>query len=125
MDRANSKHSPRLDDEMARETLGYTQGQGASSRTAEWREPEPPAEGEPEAAPILEPSEDQQLSRLGRFIPRKALPGDRDALMTGALQMSAPDDVLALIDGLEPGRTYATVAEVWAALGHDLDREHR
>jgi hypothetical protein len=115
MDRANSKHSRRLDDEMARETLGYTHGYGTGSRTAEWRAAEPAAEGQPEPAliPDIE-SADEELSRFGRYIPRTALPGDRDRLLVGARQLHAPDEVLAMIDQLAPGRTYATVVEAWA-----------
>lgn len=126
MDRANSKHSRRLDDEMARETLAYTQGSGTGSRTEEWRDPEPSGDGQPEASliPDIE-SEDDGLSRLGRFIPRSALPGDRELLIAGARRMHATDDVLDLLARVEPGHTYATVAEVWAALGHGLDRVHR
>jgi hypothetical protein len=117
MDRANSKHSRRLDDEMARETLGYTQGSGTGSRTEEWREAEPAAEGQPEASliPDIE-SEDEELSRFGRYIPRTALPGDREKLLTGARQMHAPDEILAMIERLRPGRTYATVVEAWTDL---------
>jgi hypothetical protein len=126
MDRANSKHSRRLDDEMARETLPYTLGSGTGSRTQEWRDPEPPGDGQPEAAPIPDiESEDEGLSRLGRFVPRTALPGDRDRLIEGARRMHATDEVLDQLAELPPGRTYATVAEVWAALGHSLDRVHR
>jgi hypothetical protein len=115
MDRANSKHSRRLDDEMARETLEYTQGLGAGARTEEWRDAEPIAEGQPEAAPIPDvESADEDLSRLGRYIPRTALPGDRSKLLTGAKRMHAPDEVLDRIGSLAPDRTYATILEAWA-----------
>lgn len=117
MDRANSKHSRRLDDEMARETLGYTRGVGAGSRTVEWREPEPAAEGQPEPAPIPDiESEDSDLSRFGRYIPRSTLPADREKLLAGARQLHAPDEILAMIERLRPGRTYATVVEAWTDL---------
>lgn len=111
---------------MARETLAYTQGSGTGSRTEEWRDPEPPGDGQPEAAPIPDiESEDEGLSRLGRFVPRSALPGDREKLIAGARRMHATDDVLDQLAQLEPGLEYATVSEVWAALGHSLDRVHR
>lgn len=118
MDRANSKHSPRVDDEMSRETLGYTQGTaGAGARAEEWHEPEPPAEGEPEPALIPEiETDDEALSRIGRYIPLSALPGDRDLLVAGAQRLNAPDDILDILARLEPGRTYATVAEIWGTL---------
>jgi hypothetical protein len=126
MDRANSKHSRWLDDQMARETLGYRHSAGAGLRRPEWLEPEPPAEGQPQAAPIPDPvDENERLSQLGRFVPRTALPGDRDALLIGAARMRAPEEIMAQLGQLQPGHTYATVAEVWAALGHRLDRLHR
>ena len=126
MDRANSKHSRWLDDQMARETLEYTHGAGAGTRTTEWRDAEPRGEDQPEAAPIPDPvDENERLSRLGRYVPRTALPGDRDDLIIGAARMRAPDEILAQLGRLQPGRKYATVAEVWAALGHSLDHLYR
>jgi Protein of unknown function (DUF2795) len=116
MDRANSKHSPRVDDQMAQETLGLTQGAGAGARAEEWHEPEPPAEGEPEPAPIPDiETDNDELSRFGRYIPLGALPGDRDRLMAGAQELNAPDDILAMLGRLEPDRVFRTVAEIWAA----------
>ncbi|WP_027344334.1 DUF2795 domain-containing protein [Hamadaea tsunoensis] len=115
MDRGNSKHSPRLDDEMAHETQGYTQGAGSGSRAEDWRAPEPPADGEPEPAAILDQDEDG-LSRLGRFVPRTCLPGSPARLRTGAERLRAPDDVLEQLDRLDPGRTYTTIAEMWQEL---------
>src|SRR5262245_21814825 len=114
MDRANSKHSPRVDDQMAHETQGYTQGSGSGSRAEEWHEAEPPAEGEPEPAVIPDiETDDEELSRFSRYIPLGALPGDRDELMSGAQQLNAPDDVMVMLARLEPERTYTTVAEIW------------
>lgn len=124
MDRANSKHAAWIDDKMARETEGIVQGQGAGSRAEEWREAEPAADERTEAATVPDvETDDEGLSRLGRYVPRTTLPGDRAALINGAERMHAPDDVLALLDRLPSSdHAYATVAEVWAALGHPLDR---
>jgi len=124
MDRANSKHAAWLDDGMARETEGIVQGAGAGSRVEEWREPEPAYDERTEVAPVPDvETADEGLSRLGRYVPRTALPGDRAALINGAERMHAPDDVLAQLHRLPSSdRAYATVAEVWAALGHPLDR---
>jgi hypothetical protein len=74
---------------------------------------EPPSDGE------------DQLSRVGRYIGRSALPGDRDALIRSADILLAPDDLLADLRRLPEGAVYHTVREVWSALGreapaHDL-----
>jgi hypothetical protein len=129
MERGNSKHGPRLDDEMSREVEGTVHGT-AGSRVEEWRQPEPPGEDQPEptVAPTgdtrigvpqgMTPEEVEQRSRLGRFISLSALPGDRTALRRSAEENEAPDDVLAQLDRLPDGTEYETVSDVWAALGH-------
>nr|MDT0656584.1 DUF2795 domain-containing protein [Micromonospora sp. DSM 115978] len=129
MERGNSKHGPRLDDEMSREVEGLVHGT-AGSRVEEWRQPEPAGEDQPEAtaAPTgdtrsgvpqgMSPEDVEQRSRLGRFISLSALPGDRAALRRNAEENEAPADVLAHLDRLPEGAEYETVSEVWAALGH-------
>ena len=129
MDRGNSKHGPRLDDEMEHEVRGILQG-GVDTRAEEWHDPEPAGEDQPNpsrapvgyeragAPPGMTPAEVEERSRLGRFIPLAALPGTRAELVAAARGMEAPDDVVAQLDQLPVDRTYRTVNEVWAALGH-------
>jgi Protein of unknown function (DUF2795) len=135
MERGNSKHSPRVDEQLEREVAGTVHGVGGS-RVEEWREAEPAGDDQPE--PTLVPEGDngsgapqgmtsaevEQRSRLGRYITRSALPGDRAALRRDAEQNEAPDDVLAEIDHLPSDREFRTVSEVWAALGH-ANETHR
>jgi hypothetical protein len=135
MERGNSKHGPRLDDEMGREVNGTLRGT-AGGRVEEWRQPEPAGEDQPEptrapgngvrsgAPQGMTTDEVEQRSRLGRFIPLSALPGDRESLRLSAVQNEAPDDVLAQLDRLPPGTEFQTVSEVWAALGH-ANETHR
>lgn len=127
MERGNSKHSPRLDDEMAREVRGIVQGT-AGGRAEEWHEPEPPGEDQPE--PTMVPAGDygtgaprgmtseevEQRSRLGRYLDLSALPTDREGLRRTAEKYRAPDDVLNMLDRLPPDRTFETVSEVWATI---------
>lgn len=47
MERGNAKHSPRDDDELKHELSGTLQG-NRSSRREEWRDPEPPADDDPD-----------------------------------------------------------------------------
>jgi hypothetical protein len=129
MERGSSKHGPRLDEAMGREVRGLVQG-GTDPRAEEWHQTEPAGEDQPDvtwapggydragAPPGMTPDEVDARSNLGRFIPRSALPGDRDELRAGARRMEAPDAVLAQLEQLPAGRTFATVNDVWAALGH-------
>jgi hypothetical protein len=129
MERGSSKHGPRLDEEMGREVRGLVQG-GTDPRAEEWHQTEPAGEDQPDvtwapggydragAPPGMTPDEVDARSDLGRFIPRSALPGGRDELLAGARRMEAPDAVLAQLEQLPAGRTFVTVNDVWAALGH-------
>jgi Protein of unknown function (DUF2795) len=129
MERGSDKHSPRVDDQLEREVEGTVRGT-AGSRVEEWREAEPAGEDQPDVTLVPEgdygtgapqgmtSEEVEQRSRLGRYIGRSALPGDRAALRRSAEDLEAPDDVLAQLDRLPPDREFQTVSEVWAALGH-------
>ncbi|MEV4544106.1 DUF2795 domain-containing protein [Micromonospora echinaurantiaca] len=131
MERGNSKHGPRLDEQLSQEVSGLVQGPGTGgSRVDEARVPEPAGEDQPEAttapagelrsgAPKGMSSQDvERRSRLGRFITMSALPGDRAALIANARDNDAPDDIVAELERLPDGTRYETVSEVWAALGN-------
>ncbi|RKF26914.1 DUF2795 domain-containing protein [Micromonospora globbae] len=131
MERGNSKHGPRLDEQLSQEVHGLVQGPGTGgSRVDEARVPEPAGEDQPEAttapagelrtgAPKGMSSQDvEQRSRLGRFITMSALPGDRETLIANARDNDAPDDIIAALQTLPDGTRYQTVSEVWAALGN-------
>lgn len=47
MERGSSKHSPREDDELKHELDGTLRG-NRPSRAEEWRDPEPPADDDPD-----------------------------------------------------------------------------
>jgi hypothetical protein len=88
-------------------------------------DPEPVGDDEPDtgrfeggAPPGMTYEEVEERSRLGRFIPRHSLPGDRDGLIVGANDLKAPDDILEQLATLPAGETFTTVNEIWAALGH-------
>lgn len=49
MERGQGKHAPRVDEELKHEEQSMLQGKGAdTSRVEEWREPEGPADDDPE-----------------------------------------------------------------------------
>jgi hypothetical protein len=128
MDRGSSKHSPRVDDQMADEVRGTVQGV-AGARAEEWKMAEPSGEDQPEVTVVPDQDDSlgepggvgnpaaEQFSRFGSYIGRAALPGDKSALIRSARDLDAPDDVLAVLEGLPDGATYRTVAEVWTAAG--------
>ena len=47
MERGNAKHSPREDDELKHQLEGTVRG-SRPSRIEEWRDPEPPADDDPD-----------------------------------------------------------------------------
>lgn len=70
MDRGNAKHGARQDDQLRHELEGTLRG-NRSSRAEEWRDPEPPADDDPEVATsgklttttrIREPADDDSSS---------------------------------------------------------------
>jgi hypothetical protein len=131
MERGNTKHGVHVDEEMANEVRGIVQGDGSGSRVEETRDPEPAGEDQPQpdrgrfeggAPPGMTYDEVEERSRLGRYIPRSRLPGDREELIVGAHELNAPDDVLAQLANLPAGETFQTVNEIWAALGHSNEQ---
>ena len=132
----NDKHSARMDDRMRSEVEGLLQGSPADGRAEEWRETQSPADGQPEPSAVpepddiarsdaglyLTPDELEQRSRLGRFLHRADFPTDRSGLLATARAARAPDDVLDELGRLPADKTFTTVARMWAALGHKLDR---
>jgi hypothetical protein len=115
MERGNTKHGPRVDEQMSQEVRGAVQGI-TEARAEEWKMSEPAGEDQPQPTRISNGGENP-LSRFGRYIGRSALPGDRDALRRSAEVLTAPDDVLADLDQLPAGVVFHTVTEIWSALG--------
>src|SRR4051812_10711682 len=126
MDRGSSKHSPRVDDQMAAEVRGTVQGT-AGGRAEEWKMAEPSGEDQPQVSLVPEQEyvrgepagvgspEGEAFSRFGSYIGLSALPGDRAALLKSAHDLEAPDDVVARIETLPEGTTFQNVAEAWRA----------
>jgi Protein of unknown function (DUF2795) len=134
MERGNSKHGSRLDDEMQHEVRGLLQG-GVDTRVEEWHDTEPPGEDQPAATrvpagyermgvpPGMTPEDVEQRSELGRFIHRSALPGDRDGLLAAAEEAQAPQWVVDRLASLPSGEQYETINQIWAALGGHNEEE--
>ncbi|MCO1578928.1 hypothetical protein M8C13_24540 [Crossiella sp. SN42] len=52
MERGNTKHGPRKDEQLEAETQGMIKA-NRPTRAEEWRDPEPPADDDP---PVMRPS---------------------------------------------------------------------
>ena len=62
-----------------------------------------------------------ERSELARWLLPSTFPGAAAALIAGALEARAPEDVVATLRSLDPTAEYATVGDVWIALGHDME----
>ncbi|GAA2511445.1 hypothetical protein [Pilimelia columellifera] len=133
MTRESTKHGPRLDDEMTKETEGYVRGAPTGGRAQEWRHPEPPGEDQPDVTAFpegprpggasggLTAEELERRSQFGTYIRRSILPADAVALRADARDNEAPDWVLTELDRLPEGQPFATISDVWVALGHHAE----
>jgi len=129
IERGNSKHGTRLDEQMEGEVRGVVQG-GVDPRAEEWHQAEPSGEDQPNtsrtpngadragAPPGMTPAEVARRSNFGRFIPMDALPGNRDMIIEGARRLNAPDEITDELERLPADREFETVSQIWAALGH-------
>jgi hypothetical protein len=122
----SAQHGQRLDDEMEHEVEALVRGAPVDPRAREELEFQPI---EQVTVPLGDPEADEEhreiveRSELARFLRPSALPADADAVLAVATEEHAPDAVLTELAALPPGVQFATVAEIWEALGHET--EHR
>lgn len=128
----SSKHGPRQDEALARETQGLLKGEHAT-RAEEWRSSEPPGEDQPDAtlAPDastsvgtpegMTPADVELRAEIAQVLGRSVYPADRDALVATAEGNQAPDAVLERLRGLPAQDTFASLAEVVTALGMPVE----
>jgi hypothetical protein len=126
-ERDSSKHSARLDDELKKEVGSLVHGAPAEARKEEWREQEGAADDEREPSSrtadptALGPDGPSARAELSRHLRRAAFPGDRDRLVTEAELNDAPGPVVRALRQLPEGTTFATVYDVWEALGGEIE----
>jgi hypothetical protein len=136
MERGNSKHSARLDEQLEHEVSGYMTAE-RPTRAEEWRETEPVGEdqvdpgvlGEPEdrrpgVPDGLTPEEVQLRSDLAAHLPRSLFPTDGSGLLGHLVDSNAPDRLAQLVRQLPTGEPYQNIGEVSQALGLGHE-EHR
>ncbi len=126
MERGSTKHSQHLDEALARTTRD---GRGRADQS---RDLEPPAEdmARPEAHPVSPAAPPGMTDRdvggraeFAKHVPASAFPAHRDALMVHLA--GAPEEVRGAVRTLPPGVDFRNVTEVWAALGHGREDDHR
>ena len=128
----STKHNARVDEELEHEIQGMLKGEHAT-RSEEWREVEPVAEGDPDLT--ADPSgtlvggvpvgmtEDAVVARaeLARWLDRADFPADGPALVEAALDHRATDAVVDELRRLPEGETYERIGDVVRALGYPTE----
>lgn len=132
MTQEGGTHGPRQDDALKRETRSEVQA-GRSTRTEEWREPEPPGEDQPEATWAPEgrpgrgegghdPRDIQLRSDLARYLDRATFPASREQVLSTLAAHQAPQQLADVVAALPPGSAFASFAELANALGLPVER---
>lgn len=128
----STKHSPRVDEELEHEIQGMLKGERAT-RSEEWRETEPVAEGEPDITANPNGTlvggvpegmtEDAVVARaeLARWLDRADFPSTGPDLVEAARDHRAPEAVAAELEKLPDGETYERIGDVVRALGYPTE----
>jgi uncharacterized protein DUF2795 len=126
MERGN-KRSPRIDDEMTRETGALVQSGQSETHTQESliKEGLLPGEQPRVGAPGVydtrrsRPGDDEieARSELARWLEPHLFPADRADLADRVRERGAPDDVVDLVERLPERRRFPNVEAVWEAVG--------
>src|SRR5947209_10539106 len=125
-----TKHNPRVDDELKKETQSLERGTPIEARREEWREQEGAGEDdEREPAGIIAPPGHLDLgdpaarTELSRHLRLSIFPAGRERLLEEARAEDAPGSILALLERLPADREFGTVYEVWEAAGGTVEHE--
>jgi hypothetical protein len=128
----SNKHNPRLDEELEHEVQGMMKAERAT-RSEEWREVEPVAEGEPDitADPAgtlvggvpqgMDADAVVRRAELARWLDRADFPSNGPDLVEAALDHRAPDAVVEELQRLPDGETYERIGDVVRALGYPTE----
>ena len=128
----STKHSPRVDEELEHEIQGMLKAEHAT-RSHEWREVEPVAEGDPDidadpagtlvgGTPVgMDAGAVVARAELARWLDRADFPSNGPDLVEAALDHRAPDAVVAELQRLPEDRTYERIGDVVRALGYPTE----
>jgi hypothetical protein len=128
----STKHNPRVDEELEHEVQGLLKGE-RSTRSEEWREVEPSAEGDPDidavpngtlvgGTPVgMDADAVEARAELARWLDRADFPATGPDLVEAARDHRAPDAVVAEFGRLPEGQTYERIGDVVRALGYPTE----
>lgn len=128
----STKHSPRVDEELEHEIQGMLKAEHAT-RSEEWREAEPVAEGEPDltanpsgtlvgGTPVgMDADAVAARAELARWLDRADFPSTGPELVEAARDHRAPEAVAAELERLPEGETYQRIGDVVRALGYPTE----
>jgi hypothetical protein len=134
MERGSDKHSPRIDENLERDTRSLIQGSSGESRADEGRLQEGAADDEPTTDALLsgdlhaeqtndallDHDEAEARSRLASHLRPSIWPADREELLRCAQELNAPPDILDQLRRLPDG-TFTHTEAVWEALGGKVE----
>ena len=121
-ERGSTQHSPRVDEELHKETESLLRGSPVEARAQEWRQMEPPADGEPSPDARVTVDDVELRSLLAISLRPSAFPGDRARLLTVAEEEHAEPRMIEWLGSLPETRTFPNVESVWEALGGARER---
>lgn len=116
-ERGSTQHSPRVDEELHKETESLLRGSPVEARAEEWRRMEPPADNEPLPDAHVSVDDVELRSLLAISLRPSAFPGDRARLLAVAEEEHAEDRILEWLGSLPATQTFPNVESVWEALG--------
>jgi hypothetical protein len=128
----STKHNPRVDEQLEHEIQGMLKAERAT-RSEEWREVEPVAEGDPDidadpagtlvgGTPVgMGPDAVVARAELARWLVRADFPDDGPGLVEAARDHRAPDAVVAELERLPEGETFERIGDVVRALGYPTE----
>jgi Protein of unknown function (DUF2795) len=128
----STKHNPRVDEELEHEVQGMLKGE-RETRSEEWRQVEPSAEGDPDVdtdpagtlvggTPVgMDADAVVARAELARWLDRADFPSTGPALVEAARDHRAPDAVVAELGRLPEGDTYERIGDVVRALGYPTE----
>lgn len=126
----SDKHSPRIDDAMAGDVESLLRGSPEESRAQEGRLQEDPsvgpgrrAEAEEASGLGIAASTADDRADLARHLAAAAFPARRAELVRAAADDHAEPRLLDALRSL-PDEDYATVADVWRAMGGATESSH-
>jgi hypothetical protein len=128
----STKHNPRVDEELEHEVQGMLKAERAT-RSEEWREVEPVAEGEPDltsdpsgtlvgGTPVgMDADAVAARAELARWLDRADFPSTGPELVEAARDHRAPEAVAAELERLPEGETFERIGDVVRALGYPTE----